>query len=437
MSLPTQMRDRWMWLALLPLVALLGFYWHTMPEEGNAPPPATGVAQSRSPVVQPQAAASSISSARVASAPAVRVGAAAPAHSPDEVQVCGRGWVRLPVKPDGAVDDEALAGALQLPDAERAILANLRGAADPLSRAAAIWLEMAKRQGEALAKAGDCETKECKEKLRPSRESLDALAQLALSTQNPKVYALAFHACAAQGQGQGVCQMLNAAQWARLAPGNAAPWSFMADAALTRKDKAGAQEALYQMAHAQRSDLGFFDVTGAILGQACGNDSLKLGASSLINLAVGQQAHWGLPSHSRLAAACSTAELRDTNRAQICAAVAELWAERSDTLLERGLGISLGQRIGWPAERMDRMRGEAAAFTEAMVPREPEQRGLSCAELDRDLKQFARFAAVGEVGGLREWVSRSGKTSEDFMRAERMARETARASPAANAASRP
>ena len=50
------------------------------------------------------------------------------------------------------------------------------------------------------------------------------------------------------------------------------------------------------------------------------------------------------------------------------------------------------------------------------------------------LNQFARNAALGEAGNLRDWVAHSGKTPEDFIRAEQARRDAVRAGEARDVA---
>lgn len=39
--------------------------------------------------------------------------------------------------------------------------------------------------------------------------------------------------------------------------------------------------------------------------------------------------------------------------------------ERSDTLIERGIGTAIGRQLGWPAERVDRLSGETTDYMSA------------------------------------------------------------------------
>ncbi len=165
-----------------------------------------------------------------------QVAAGAP-HGVDEVQRCSGEWTQLQAREEDA-DRAALPTSPAGSDARRAgILAALRASPDELARAAAVWLDVPASQD---------------------------LAALAVSSHNPALYALAFHNCRQLGNARGTCQLINAAQWARLAPDNAQPWLFMLSEAVQRKDMAAQNEALFHIGTAKRSDMGWATIPGLI-----------------------------------------------------------------------------------------------------------------------------------------------------------------------------
>jgi hypothetical protein len=218
--------------------------------------------------------------------------------------------------------------------------------------------------------------------------------------------------------------LLSAEQWARLDPGNASPWQFMLSAAKARNDRAAQDEALFRIASAQRSDLGFFAVAGAILDATPDDDSSTLASLMMVTAAIGVEAAVALPAYQNLTLACKGDALRDSNRAQTCAAIADVLADRSDTLIEHMIGGAIGKQIGWPAERSDRMRGEYEAYVASLAPAPSAERDLGCAPIRRELDLVRHRALLGETGALREWVAKSGKSAEDFVR-ERRTRQQA------------
>ena len=368
--------------------------------------------------------------------------AASASHGADAVQVCGGAWVKT--QADGSLDPAEFERATQLPQARERILAKLRASPNELARAS-IWLLAmlgADRQRRLAAPTGapDCEGAGCAaspEAMSEVAQARDALARLAVSTSDPRVYALAFKFCGGNSNkaGEGACRMLSAEQWAHLDPGNAAPWLFMLSSAKAHDDRAVQDEVLFRIASARRSDVGFFAVAGAILEATPDDDPSQLAAFAMVTEAIGMEAAVALPAMQPMTSACRGSALRDANRAQVCAGIAELLADRSDTLLERMIGVAIGRQIGWPAERVDRMRGEYSAYANGMSPLESEVKDFGCAPIRRDLDRVRRQATLGEAGALRAWVAASGKRPEDFVREERSRQQLARASEEAAAAS--
>jgi hypothetical protein len=151
-------------------------------------------------------------------------------------------------------------------------------------------------------------------------------------------------------------------------------------------------------------------------------------ALTLASEALDVETAWVLPGYTALYDVCKASALRDANRRQTCSAAAELLVERADTLLERGVGVALGKRLGWSDERVDRLQGEADAYSASLNAFVPGGHVSNCAEIRRDLSIVQRHVRLGEAGGLREWVARSGRTAEDFIHVHR---ESARVAAAA------
>ena len=360
-------------------------------------------------------------------APAVELraplAAMADVRGADEVQVCGGAWVRT--LPDGSLDPAAFARAAHLPETIARVRARLSASPDEFARAVALALEMfgiddEQRSAASSDVAGGQATPRPNTGVATAR---DALARMAAATGSAKVYALAFKACGSGSVRAGACQLISAEQWARLDPTNAMPWQFLLASA--RTDRAALEEALFRIASAQRSDIGYFDAAGAILAAMPDGDDAKLARWAMASAALGIEATVALPPLQVVTAACRGDALRDANRGQTCAGVAESLSERSDTLIGRAIGVAVGRQIGWPAERSDRMRGEYDAYVSSMAPAVEQAEDLGCARVQRDLDSVQRHARLGEIGSLREWVAQSGRTSEEFIR-EHRARQQAR-----------
>ena len=341
----------------------------------------------------------------------------------DEVQVCGGAWVKR--LPDGAPDSADIERATGQPEARGLVIAALRADSRELAQATALWMDMlgdsTPQRLIALAPSNGCTDPACRAEPAMARQvelARDALVRLAASSTDPQVYALAFHACGSGGTG--ACQLLSAGQWARLDPDNAAPWLAVLSAAKAGNDRAAQAEALHRIATARRSEQGFFTVPGLIAAAVPLDESSLLAASTMVFGVIGMQAVQNLPAYQEITSACKGAALRDANQRQTCAAIADVLADRSDTLIERAIGAGIGRQVGWPAERGERMRGEYASYLASTWPAQVDAfADTSCGVLQRSLDLIRRQALSGETGVLREWVAQSGKRPEDFAREER------------------
>jgi hypothetical protein len=266
--------------------------------------------------------------------------------------------------------------------------------------------------------------------------SREALARSAVTTGDPAVYALAFRVCGSGRVRDGACALLSAEQWARLDPGNAAPWQDVFAAAQARKDNAAANEALHRIATSQRSDQRFFDLPGLILDAAPDDDGLRNGVFMLAIEAIGLQSVVSMPNYASLLSGCRREALRDSNRRQTCDSIAELLAQKSDTLVERGMGGAVGRQLGWPDERIERMRAEQDAFVTSMYVGIEPRNAMGCDAIKRLTDDVRRKARLGEVGAMRDWLAHEAPPPDELLRRYRTEqREQAKASAAAAVAS--
>lgn len=374
-------------------------------------------------------AASEPALALLAAAATSASGASGAVHGADEIEVCGGQWIKT--RPDGEIDFDELKRAGRLPEVRARLVGNLRTAPDEYARAVGALVDATGSPDGLLAMLPALAGSGVPPVDFIARR--DALVRMALSTSDPKVYALAFNSCG-QGESGGACQQLSAEQWARLDPGNAAPWLFELERAGRRRDAMAQAEALHRIATATRSDPYFFSVSAVILEHLPDDEATKIAATMFVTESIGMAAAWSLPGYQPLMNACGKDQLLDSNRRQTCDSAAELLVTRSNTMLEQGIGIALGKRLDWPAERTDRLRGEYVAYQASGLSGPAGASSSACDAITHDLELVRRHVRVGEVGALREWVKQSGKTADDFIRIEREAQAT-RAAEAASAAS--
>ena len=401
----------------------------------------------------PKPSADAIRNERVA-LPAIAVAArslapAAPdpalAHAPDEVQICGGAWIRG--EPDGSVNQADFERATQLPKARAAILAKLNAEPGEMPRLAALLMTAGDRDDQhrraLIGLPATCDGAECAASQAAEADvaqAREAIARAALASSDPKVYALALNVCGKRREG--ACQLLNVRQWARLDPGNASPWLQILEEASAHKDANAQTEALYRIASAERNEFGAFTLAGALLKAAPADDSSTLASFVMAITAVGVEAAWILPGYLDVNRLCRVDALHDANRAQVCAGVASVLADHSDTMIGRKIGAAIGTRIGWPAERAEQIRGEYDAYISSFgSPADQPRNELSCVRIRRELDRLRQMAALGEVGAMREWIARSGMNAQDFVLvdrkrqqwAQRAAQEAAASAAAASA----
>jgi len=311
--------------------------------------------------------------------------------SADEVEICGGTWVKL--GPEGAPDAQASLQAMMRDVRERTVAA-MHGSASELSRAAALYLEAS-----AAAAA-----------------SRDQLARMALSTADPKVYGLAWNACGLRQEG--ACQMISAGQWARLDPYNAVPWLFAAALANDRKDIAAVDDAMHHVAKAQRSETGGNVLQSVLLAHVPSGQRELLGSVQLLRDAARSAM---APDHASATQYCKDEAIRDVNRRQACAEIADVLAVKSSALAEQKTGAAIGKRVGWSAQRVESIEMEHDAVGWALGTLGDGGEQLSCERAERQLSSMRDIARHGEVGAARLAIQRSGKSVAEWARAQREA----------------
>jgi hypothetical protein len=264
--------------------------------------------------------------------------------------------------------------------------ARMRSSVDPFDQAVADWLNVGGVQG--------------------STQAIEALAQRALTTADPRIYALAFRACQtpasaageAPGPGAGSCPALSVRRWIELDADNAAPWLFAFSQAVASGDATAQQEALTRMASASRFDDGLYLAAGAVAAHASGEESM-LAADYDLSQQAFQKTIGMFDPIGPLMQACRDKAGGDSNRAQQCQAIGDLMSERGDSLLLQTFGGALHFQATGDASRRDHDRAERAEMSKHWSP----ATGMSECQVVRDgLKAVARNAQIGELAAARE-----------------------------------
>lgn len=350
--------------------------------------------------------------------PAVAAARLTPAGSEataaDETEVCGLG--RVKADEQGQPRDMApiRSAARRL---REQVLPTLLASQDDDLRAAGLVMAALDNGGAAAGVEGG------------AARARDELASMAAFKSSPQVYAWAMRVCQQQ-RGEGVCRMLSADQWARIEPGNAIAWLHVAADAKVRRDEPALAEAMYRVSHAPKSDARQGALAGTVLAKLPPEADLlsRIGlAHELARLETG--AELPLVAASQY---CGVNEVRDANRQQVCASVAEVLTKRGSTHAEASLGIGIGERAGWPAERVAAAADERDALAQMAAAARAD--AWSCNALAQTLSRVLQTARQGELATMRSALRQSPEGAAVLAQRYRQAKAT-RVASAASAAS--
>jgi hypothetical protein len=414
---PPPERRAWpaiVWIAgTLAAIAALVFLW----QPPSSPEAAAALALPSLPSLPDPAAAASEAAGADAS------GGLPPtaASGTELIEVCGVGWV--PPDATGAADLAAVAADRDVLASQRAVLDALRRRDGEVGEAMATVLELfgAGRDNSAgtpwlallcaSAPSSTSPARACAGRdgdLQLGKSLAERLARLATATSDPGVYALAMQQCQ-WVKGEGSCALLNFDQWARVDDGNALPWLYILQRARDRNDAAQIEEALYHIGAATRYESGPYAIAGKVADRAGAGDVDVVAALLLGEEAIGA-AGMRVDPFTALTQVCKGPVLDDANRRQACEHAAETLTERSDSLMTVVVGASIGRRLGWPGDRVDKLRGLQVASADEANSTSTGSFELpsSCSSARRILASFSRKAREGEAQTARAWVASHG-----------------------------
>jgi hypothetical protein len=432
-------RARWLGVVLI-LVALVALVWQAWGSgAGDEPPPVAPNAPVGKTSLQDMLAGvdgAKLGAWAASSAAHPAMTASAPL-APDETEICGLGRVKAD---ESGQPKDMTPIRMAAQRARGRLLSTLANSPDEVARATGLLLMSA---GSPQLADEACDTADCARRtvpgnnagsgLRADLVARDALASMALTTRSPKVYALAMNACRDHRK-EGVCLQLSPEQWARLDPDNAVPWLYVAADAGDRREAPTAAEAFFRVSRAARSDAHAGALTGLVLSKlptewplldrvALAGEVLSLEAAAVMPFVPASQY-------------CSVAEVRDVNRQQVCSAMAEVLVNKGSSLMDVALGTSIGQRVGWPAERLAALQDEREALlqlNEQAAPKQP----WSCLGLVRTLSQLTEMGQHGELGAMRRALKQSPEPVAVLARKQRESTALRAAAAASSAASKP
>ncbi|MCW5666212.1 MAG: hypothetical protein KIT35_20465 [Piscinibacter sp.] len=232
----------------------------------------------------------------------------------------------------------------------------------------------------------------------------DRLATLATSSRDAQVQAYALRACRGAGPASSACQSLTPQAWVQIEADNGAAW--LALSGDTRLEPAVQLDALRQAARARR-----FETHGAAL-QGLVQAAAPAGTGELDRLAMARlvaalRGDWLVTEPLRLH--CSASALADPERSGLCDAIADMLATQGQSVPDLLQARDIGQRVGWPEDRLEALRDEADALLAFERRRADASELANCGELVRLNAFYAEVGRLGQLAALRQAMQRSAR----------------------------
>ena len=256
------------------------------------------------------------------------------------------------------------------------------------------------------------------ESLRPvTEQARNEVVQLAAGARDPAVYAMALSMCdsAAATDSESACRQLSLQQWARMDPDNAVPWLLLAGKARARGDSTAEAEAFSHVATAYKID-SYSDSVFDFAEPELPADVTPLERSYLATEVMGVEAAIRLPQYSVASHYCSSNAMQDSTVQQQCNSMAELLVSKGSNLLDLAIGKTIGERAGWPSERIKKLVLEQHALMQSIMQQAPsdEHDMWTCDAVSRVNTFVIQRTRLGELGAARDLLERSGDTAEEM-----------------------
>jgi hypothetical protein len=246
-----------------------------------------------------------------------------------------------------------------------------------------------------------------------AEQSRDALVQLAVGAGDPFVYAMAVYACNTYSDPSagGSCQQITLQHWSAIDADNAVPWLLLARKARAANDAATEAAAFAQAAASHKVDAYNFSLY-SVTESALPNDVTPLERWSLAIELIGIGSAITASPYGIAARRCSADAMQDGQARQQCGALAELLVGSGTTLLDLGLGASIGARAGWPPTRVAGLLQQRDALVQVGMQAESSGSGdmWSCEAVRRGNDYISQQTRLGELGALRDAFEQSGET---------------------------
>lgn len=225
----------------------------------------------------------------------------------------------------------------------------------------------------------------------------EGAAAIATRSQDAAAYRLALLGCAGEKDSPSApsCRGLTAQAWARLDPGDAAPWLQLMGEAMQRRDEAAATEALEQVLQRRRRSPSRPLVLAADAGRAGVDDEVGLGLA--VVRVVGMDA--ALPDAGPMALGryCAVTAVKEEARRARCERLARWQFAHADSVMDGMLADSIADRVGLPADQRPFTREQLKRGLEALTEQSLRFSGFDCASLAQVAQWPALFSRQGEL----------------------------------------
>jgi hypothetical protein len=245
----------------------------------------------------------------------------------------------------------------------------------------------------------------------PPEKTTNSLVDIALSSQDPMIYAMAVYACApvfgpAAG---GECDQITAKAWADMDQDNAAAWSAAAREARRAKDKIAENADYSNAAKAARVD-NYVQSFSIIAEPMQPSDlgpleqyRLSYDFNSLANTL-------SRPLFSFYAPRCAAADAAVQSE---CRDMAALLLSKGTTVQDFSEGIAIAVHSGWPKGRLAALKEKGDALQTLLMARATnrgEADPWSCDVVNRGKAFLRDWQQFGELGAYERELEQSEKT---------------------------
>ena len=234
--------------------------------------------------------------------------------------------------------------------------------------------------------------------------SLEQLIGLATTTQDPDIYSIAVGFChTGLGDGEApvpLCRRLSLSEWAKLDPDNAVPWLANAAAARQKGDSWAESAAFAQASQAHKVDGDNEALLTTAMAVFPADATLSARFAAELRL-WGYDAARARPDFSELSRYCTPTALEQSQVHDQCEAMADLLVDHGGTLLDFSRGRLIGQRLGWPAARVDPLAQEKDALLQLLASKAGAE-DWSCGHMAWTDNFLQRRLQIGELAALRE-----------------------------------